>query len=60
MNMGPFHFVCVCSLVSPKSCHFQCTCLASLVKFIPKDFVAFDATVSGIVFFISFSDVLCS
>lgn len=28
----------------------------SLVKFIPKYFIVFDAIVNGIVFFISFSD----
>ena len=59
MNMRYLYIsLCLLQFLSSESCSCQCIrSFSSLVKFIPKYFIVFDATVNGIVFLISFSNV---
>ena len=55
---GIFFHLCLFHILSSEFCSFQYRSFTFLVKFIPKYFIVFDIIVNGIIFFISFLDVL--
>ena len=57
MNTGYLSIIGIFFLLAT-FCRFQCVRFTSLIKFIPKYFIVFDAAVNEIAFLISFSIIL--